>query len=167
MTVFLLLLLAASQDTTAIAPRPDPYRPPSATIVAEPVSVMLAGFDRDGDGRVTRAEVEAGVARSFAEADTARQGWIGYIAYSDWAERWLGDRNAVPSPLDMDRDGDNHITAQEMTDRVAAIFDRLDRDHDGTLYHAEMLTIRGSAIGDRPDGRRGRAREGGPERRLR
>jgi hypothetical protein len=157
--VFFPILLLTAQEAPPM-PAPAPYRPAAATIMAEPVAMMLAGFDADSDGRITRAEADAGVQRSFAAADTTRAGWLGYIAFADWAERWLGDRNAVPSPFEVDRDGDNHITAQELGERMGAIFDRLDRDHDGVLTHAELLTIRATTFGGRGE-REGGEREGG------
>jgi hypothetical protein len=126
-----LALLAALQGQT------EPYRPAIATIVAEPVAVTLAGFDADGDARVTRAEVTSGVARSFGA-----QSSIGYIAFADWAERWLGDRNAVPSAPEVDRDGDNRITLAELQDRFAGIVARFDTDKDGVLVRSELLTVR-------------------------
>lgn len=156
-----LILLAATQAMAAPPPQSLPYKPAAATIMAEPVAMMLAGFDADGDGRVTRAEMTAGVARSFAAIDTAQAGTLGYIAFADWAERWLGDRNAVPSPFEADRDGDGKVTLAELQTRLAAIFDRLDANHDGTLSHAELLTIRGAPPrtgGDDDGARRGRRR---------
>lgn len=131
------------------APPPAPPGQPPATIVAEPSSVLIAGADADGDARVTRAELDAALARSFAAIDTGGAGSIGYIAFADWAERFLGDRNALPSPFDVDRDGDNRITLDELRARFAALFARLDRDKDGVLTRAELLTIRASALVDR------------------
>ncbi len=128
-------------------------RPVAATIVAEPVAVMLAGFDGDGDARTTLAETTTGVARSFASV-AGNAPTIGYIAFADWAERWLGDRNALPGPFEIDRDGDNRITLPELQARFAAIFARIDRDHDGVLTRAELLTIRQGPRGDRPGRRR-------------
>ena len=90
-----LLLAAVLAGQTA----PNPDQPPNQTMMVEPVAMMLAAFDSDGDGRVTRAEAMAGIARTFALADSTHAGSIGYIGYSDWAERWLGDRNALAEPV--------------------------------------------------------------------
>lgn len=157
--LFLASLLTAAMPAPQQRPQGVPPRdagmPPISTIVAEPVAVAIAGFDADGDARVTLAEVQAGVARSFAAIDTAGAGSLGYIGFGDWATRYLGNANAVPSALEVDRDGDNRITAAELQRRFAEIFARLDADRDGVLVRAELLTIRGSGLGNRPEGRRG------------
>jgi hypothetical protein len=144
----MLLLLLAAQVAQA-----EPYRPPTSTIVAEPVAVLLAGWDRDGDGRTTLAEARAGV-----EAATAGPEWangVGYLAFADWAERYLGDRNVTPSAFEIDRNGDNRITREELLDRIEAIVARMDANKDGAVSRAEMLTIRGNPRGgERPEGRR-------------
>lgn len=136
-------------------------RQPLATIVAEPVAMLIAACDQNGDASVARAELAACLARSFAGADPAHAGSIGYIGYSDWALKWLGDRNALPGPFEVDADGDNRITLPELQARFDTIFTRLDRDHDGTLTRAELLTIR-SGVGTNggPQGRRGKKRGG-------
>jgi opacity protein-like surface antigen len=126
---------------------------PPATIVAEPVALMIAACDANGDAKVTRAELDACVKRSFAAVDTGNAGSIGYIGYSDWALLWLGDRNALPSPFTVDTDGDNRITLAELQAQFVTLFARFDTDKDGVLTRAELLTIKAMAIGDRPDPR--------------
>jgi Ca2+-binding EF-hand superfamily protein len=129
----------------AVVPAPgSPQLPPQppATLVVEPVAMAIAAFDADGDARVSRAELIEGVRRSFAAIDTAQAGAIGYIAFADWAERFLGDRNALPSPFETDADADNRITLAELQAKMAEVFARLDRDRDGTVTRAECLTIR-------------------------
>lgn len=128
----------------AAVPAGPPPQPP-ATLVVEPVAMAIAAFDADGDARVTRTELEAGVRRAFEAIDTARAGTLGYIAFADWAERFLGDRNALPSPFETDSDGDNRITLAELQAKMAETFARLDRDKDGVVSRAECLTIRAMA----------------------
>jgi hypothetical protein len=156
MILFALLLQAAPLPGPPPVPTapPSPGQPP-ATMVYAPVAMAIASFDADGDGRTTAAELSAGVARSYATIDTAGSGSIGFIAFADWAERWLGDRNALPSPFETDSDGDNRIALPELQAQFARVVARLDRDKDGVLTRAELLTLRasvGGAFG--PDGRR-------------
>ncbi|KQN39691.1 hypothetical protein ASG37_09165 [Sphingomonas sp. Leaf407] len=148
----MIVALALALQAASPPPLPPGERPAAATVVVEPVGMMLAGFDADGDARTTRAEAEAGIARGFAEVAKG-QPTIGYIAYADWAERWLGDRAALPGPFEVDRDNDNRITLAEVQGRIAAIFARIDRNGDGVLTRTELLTIR-AMPGDLRRGRR-------------
>jgi hypothetical protein len=167
-TVALVAMLFAAQveaepvQMPLPVPAGTPARQPLATIVAEPLAMMIAACDQNGDALVSRAELATCLARTFAAADPMHKGSLGYIGYSDWALQWLGDRNALPSPFEVDADGDNRITLAELQARFDAIFARLDRDRDGSLTRAELLTIRTGvgAAGDRPTGKHGK-RHGG------
>ncbi|MBX3563781.1 MAG: EF-hand domain-containing protein [Sphingomonas sp.] len=114
---------------------------PAATVIVEPVAMMIAAFDSDGDARVTRAEFDAGLRRSF-DSMNPRDGALSYIGFSDWSERWLGDRNTLPSPFETDADGDNKITFAELAARFDLLFKRFDADKDGVLSRRELVTIR-------------------------
>jgi len=129
---------------------------PPATMVVEPVAMMIAACDADNDGKTTRAELVKCVTKSFDAIDTGHKGSIGYIDYSDWALKWLGDRNALPSPFTVDSDGDNRITIIELQAEFTTLFTRFDTDKDGAVTRAELLTIRATAGGDRPPGKRGK-----------
>ena len=155
-----LLLLQAAAATPAAPPAvpPGPGQPP-ATMMVEPAAMMIAACDLDHDGRTTAAELHSCVERSFAAIDTDRKGSLGYIGFADWAERCLGDRNALPSPFEVVTDADNRITLTELQVKMAEIFRRLDRDHDGVVTRAECLTIRAVVPSNRaPQGKR----KGGP-----
>ena len=128
---------------------------PAATMVAEPVAMALASFDTDGDGRTSRAEMEAGIRRSFGAIDVRGAGTLRYLDYADWALRWLGDRNALPSPFDVDANGDDAVSLPELQAWFGTTFARLDRNKDGYLTRAELLTIRAS-VGEGAGGLRGK-----------
>ena len=102
----------------------------------------------------------ARVRRSYRAVDTGNGGRIGYIAFADWTERWLGDRNALPSPWEVDANNDDRITLAELEAALVRTFDRLDRNKDGALTRPELLTIR-AQVGD-PRRRRGRDRDEEP-----
>lgn len=151
----MLLLVLAAQVPPAAAPVPP--RQPGATIVAEPAALFIAACDANGDARTARAELSACVARSFPDA-APQSGSAGYIGYSDWAQKWLGDRNALPSPYQVDADSDNRITLAEFEAQFGVLFDRFDLDRDGSVTRAELVTIRSAAVPQDGDGgkRRGR-----------
>jgi hypothetical protein len=157
MRLFLLLagLVAA---TPALAQQGAPVPPPgqpTATIIAEPVALLIAAFDADHDARVTRAEFDAGLKASWAGPS------VGYIGYADWALTWLGDRNALPNPFEIDIDGDNRITFEELTQRFAQFFARFDMDKNGAIARSELLTVR-TAAGMTPGFERRRCRREPP-----
>jgi hypothetical protein len=138
MIVFALALLQLVPEIVVVAPpKATPQTP--ATIVVEPAAMFAAACDADADALVTRAELSDCVARSFAASGS---GAMRYLAYSDWALRWLGDRTALPAPYGVDRDGDNVITLSELQGQFAKLFSRWDRDHDGELTRAELLTFK-------------------------
>ena len=143
-------LRGQQQPTTAPAPIP--------LMIAEPVAMAIATFDTDQDGIVTRTEFDAGVLRSF-ELSAKGQAAMGYIAFGDWSERWLGNRNALPSPFEVDGDGDNRITLTELQARFDLFFTRFDTDKNGSLRRSELLTVRtlptpGQRGGEQPDRRK-------------
>jgi hypothetical protein len=158
----LLILAAVLSAQTAAAPGATPQAPgvapapqPHATMVVEPVAMALASFDGDGDGRTSRVEMNAGVRRSFEAVDTGRTGTLRYLDFAEWSLRWLGDRNALPSPYDVDGNGDDAVSLPELETWFGTAFARLDRNGDGYLARAELLTIRAS-VGEGMGGRRGK-----------
>lgn len=162
LSVLMLVLAAPLSAQTAPPPATPQQRQPAATIVAEPAALLIAACDANGDSRTIRDELSACVARTFADADSGQAGSIGYIGYADWALKWLGDRNALPSPFGVDRDGDNRITLPELLADFAGLFDRFDRDKDGVTTRAELLTIRARALPEGEAGKKGRGRGAEP-----
>lgn len=167
MILLALAALAAQQQPAAPPPgvpvRPLPGAEPIPLMIAEPVAMAIAAFDADGDAIVTRAEFDAGVRKGF-ESVAKGQPAIGYINFGDWSERWLGNRNALPSPFEVDQDGDNRISLAELQGRFELFFTRFDRDKNGSIARSELLTTRpqpqpGARPGDgenrRPQRRRG------------
>ena len=156
-----LLMLAApapAQDKQK-EKAPDPLTMPTRpTISATPVAIMIAGFDRDADARVTRAEFDAGVEHSFKAGDANGDGAISLIELSNWAATWLGNAGALPGQYDFDREGeDDRISADEYRAEFGRRWDSLDKDRDGVLTRAELivLTMPRPAMPER-DGKRGR-----------
>ena len=134
----------SSEDVVVQAPsRPSPQTP--ATMVVEPVAMMIAGFDADGDGITMRGEMEEGVRRSFA-AIAGSASSIRYLAFADWAARYLGDRNALPSPFDVDRGADGQVTLDELQSQFSRLYSRFNTDGALGITRAELLTFRTGPI---------------------
>lgn len=155
--LFLLTLAAALQAAPAGQAQAVPVTPPEAQLrptdfSAEPVALMIAGFDTDRDARVTRAELDAGVAASFGgEGDT-----MSLIDLGRWSVRWLGHQGALPGRFDFDTDEDDRISRAEYAAELTRNFDRLDTDRNGVLDRSELVRIRVQQLAPvRPGRRRG------------
>jgi hypothetical protein len=140
------------QDAPIIVKGPLPGTPQTpATMVVEPVAMLIATFDGAGtderDALVDRSEMIAGVKASFEAIDTAKTGKLRYIAFADWAERFLGDRNALPSPFEVDTNQDDLVSLEEVQDHFSRLFARYDKDGSKTISRAELVTYRTGPIG--------------------
>ncbi|MBX9797703.1 MAG: EF-hand domain-containing protein [Sphingomonas sp.] len=121
---------------------------------------MIERLDRDGDGRVTRAEYEA----PFDRMDTNKDGFIdqqeaqaaGQAMAAGFGGgqggglrgRRFGNGQMI---MRLDRDGDGRVSRAE----YGAPFERMDANRDGVVDQAEMAAVR-----ERMQGRFGQ--RGGP-----
>ncbi|NAZ37203.1 EF-hand domain-containing protein [Rubellimicrobium sp. CFH 75288] len=127
--------------------------------------LMLEIYDLDGDGRITREEIEARKAERFAEADADGDGGLSpeeLVALEDIIRDEIRRARAAATIERFDDNGDGLLQFEEIeerTPRLAPIFDRLDRDGDGGISQDEL-----DAAGD---GRGEPSRRGGPRGRDR
>ena len=156
-TSFLLALGFVVTAAAASARREEPaYAPPPPTITATPLALAIAGFDRDGDMIVSRAEFDAGVARSFAAGDRNADARMSLTELSIWSETTLGSSGALPGQFDFDKDGDDGISRDEFAGLFAARFAVLDTDKDGVLRRRELISFTANPMAT------GRGRSTGP-----
>jgi len=139
--VLLIPLMALAIPAEAKKKEPEPTQPTRPTLSATPVAVMIAAFDRDGDTRVTRAEFDAGVERSFKSGDRNGDGFISLLELGPWSEAWLGNAYALPGQYDLDTDGDDRISPEEFRAEFARRFDAMDKDRDGVLVRSELIVM--------------------------
>lgn len=132
--------------------------------VAEPVALMMVGFDRNLDAVIDRAELQGGAQRAFQAADGDGSGELSLIELSNWSETWLGSPSALPGRFNFDRDQSDTISPAEFSAEFGRQFDRFDINRDGRVTRAELLTltrIRQSGAGAVDD--RGRRRSDDPQ----
>ncbi len=108
-------------------------------------ALMFVSFDADDDLRTTNAEVEAGLAREFARADTSGDGVLQPIEFQNWSNAVLGGAQMGPYRLDFDRNVDNVITREEFAAEITARMRDYDENQDGAGSRAEFVRLVGQA----------------------
>jgi hypothetical protein len=131
-------------------------------------STRLIQFDADKDGRITRAEIDSGLERQFATADTNSDGKLDAVELQKYNEQRRAERKAryeawrAKNPdaaeksrfVDRGRDGfdplkysdwnrDGFVTPDEFGGKIRAQAMRADRDNDGVLLVEDLQKRRG------------------------
>lgn len=166
-----LLTLTFSPSLAAQTAPPPPPPPAASTDLtrAQFIAAMDAEFrkrDADGDGKVTRAELEAweraqalAAAQAqnralFQKLDTNRDG---VLSPGEFAALVQPPTNMDVSPLmnRFDQNRDQMVTLIEWRAGTLANFDKLDADHDGVVTAAEAAAANKPATPPTP-GTKGR-----------
>lgn len=125
-------------------------------IIAIPALAQQGGQrpnpDSNGDGVVTRAEVDADVAKRFARLDVNKDGKVDKAdreaaKAAREAARAARGREGRSRLMRADADGDGAITLTEMRAAAGRMFDRADADKDGKLTEAERQALRAARRG--------------------
>ena len=125
-----------------------------------PVAMLLRYVDKDG--KVTRAELEAGLRKDFDAADTNHDGVLEMDEVRAVNEkRWKEDQAAASPLVDWNHDG--VVDFSEFAATARSLFDQLDTNGDGVLSPQE-LNPRGTPQ-SKPKGQEGGPDQGGHRRR--
>src|SRR5690606_19214033 len=137
---FCLALCAALAACASGASRdPDDRRSRPRDQGLRPAGLLLASFDSDGDYRIAPAELEAGIGRAFASADTDDDGAVSLIELGDFRARAFGAREALPGPFTFDANQDGAVSRAEF----AAALNATAADHmaaDGAIPFSALVT---------------------------
>lgn len=108
--------------------------------IARPIALLFVGLDSNRDLTLDREEFEAAIPREFAGADADQSGLLTGFELVDWGVKMMGGKEAQPDLRAMDNDMNYTVTLHEFTVVLRHEFDRMDRNQDGVLTRAEMLT---------------------------
>ncbi|MEM9578289.1 MAG: calcium-binding protein [Pseudomonadota bacterium] len=124
----------------------------TATLVAGAVFAKPGGLrsdisfeklDADGNGQITRTELEGLRARTMASADTNRDGGISLEELEVWgATRAKTHARKMMDRLDANADGVLQPEELKSGKRATRMFDRMDANSDGTISEAEFEAAR-------------------------
>ena len=129
---------------------------PQAADLQRNIRDMLS-FDANNDGIVTKEELEAGLQRQFAAADTNGDGKLDAAEMQSENDRRWRQSGTASSPL-IDWNQDGVIDFAEFATTARTLFGELDRDHGGTLAGVELrVPVARRAPPDPRQGRRGQS----------
>lgn len=166
------LLLAAGCASGPPGPPGGPDGPPGAgrggqlqeSKITRPVALFFTSLDTNDDFIVSKSELDDAIPREFGRADTDQSGVLTGFEMADWCALVLGDKEAQPDLRAMDNDLNYTVTEHEFAVALRHEFNRMDRNQDGFLTRAEMLTDAPRMQMGAPGGQQGGAPSGGGRR---
>ncbi|MGA7674350.1 MAG: hypothetical protein WCA78_04810 [Rhizomicrobium sp.] len=130
-----------------------------------PVQILLRYADKDG--KVTRAEMEAGLRKDFNAADTNHDGVLDLDEMRAVNEKRWNEDQAAASPL-VDWNHKGYVDFDDFAATARSLFDQLDTKGDGVLTPAELKIPgsgpepgKGEKSGNEQSGHRGKGGHGG------
>lgn len=135
------------------------------------MGMMIAHYDTNDDGSITRAEIDAGLNKDFKAADTDKNGrlssaelkvymearhaeMMAKMGKPDAAKDDDGGRDAHDGPMmdpvkHLDWNLDGSLSFEEFTAPVRLMAMRLDKDANGTITATDLMGRHGPMMGGR------------------
>ncbi|MEM9669040.1 MAG: hypothetical protein AAF950_08960 [Pseudomonadota bacterium] len=123
---------------------------------------LLLSFDTDQDGRVSDAELMAGIESAFAEADNNADGFLTPLEQISWSESLPTRDASLSNPARFDPNLDRRVSSEEFHTVIVGFAEDVSDEETGEIVLASLKAKRrvrngdDSAEGeDRPSRRRG------------
>ena len=98
----------------------------------------FAEIDKNSDGQIAKDEVWGRLSVHFDQLDTDKSGTLSSEELSALKKGRAGKDFKRPTFAEMDKNGDGALAKEEVGGRLAADFDKLDTDDNGTLSADEL-----------------------------
>ena len=118
---------------------------------------FLLRYDSNGDGKITRAELEAGLRQDFRQADTNHDGLLDPDEVLAVNQRHIRIDQSIAIPI-IDWNHDGYVDFAEFAAPMRSLFEQYDVDENGVVTLEEMhvrlehVAPRKPATGDAPSG---------------
>lgn len=142
---------ATAQELERLEPRGG--KPVAASVhiegamAARPAALLFASFDRNADYAVDADELAQGLTAAFASADGNGDFLVTPLEYAEWAEKALGARDALPTRLRLDANGDGSLEEWEFIEGYRAQAALYRQEGTEVLRFADLA----APIAPRPD----------------
>jgi EF-hand domain pair len=98
---------------------------------------FLLRYDSNNDGKITRAELEAGLRQDFRQADTNHDGRLDPDEVLAVNQRRIKVDQSIAIPL-IDWNHDGYVDFAEFAAPMRSLFEQYDADEDGVVTLQEM-----------------------------
>ncbi|MEO0607439.1 MAG: hypothetical protein AAFY82_04355 [Pseudomonadota bacterium] len=122
----------------------------------KPGAGLLISFDEDRDGRISQAEVEAGIPVAFEDADANEDGSLTAFEQQDWAESLPTRDDSLANPFRFDPNLDRRVDLDEFTMVIVNLAEDYADEESGDIVVADLKAPRprdaerGQGRGERP-----------------
>lgn len=96
-------------------------------------ALLFAGFDRNGDYKIDRAEVLAGIKSAFAYADMDKNGILSLVELERWRIDALGYENSTPTNFAFAPNFARTVSRETFSAVLSGVAESLDKDDQGEL----------------------------------
>ena len=111
-------------------------RMPEGVRMVSPGALLFASFDRDYDGKIGPAEVDAGAAGAFLAADRNKDGAITGFEQNDWSASVGAVGDVLSNPMTFDVDLDRSVTRVEFINGLKRLAGQLS---PGDIAFADLV----------------------------